>query len=204
MSGGDEHDAAVGQALQEATGGAKAQTTLDLGDQHAVVLGSGNLGLVYLMEEKRRLTAEEITQRHPRLLGALGAHPDIGFLLVRSAEHGPLALNSRGTITSPTAASRARTRSAQFSANAPAHLLRTDGFEHVADIMVGSFYDPRARARVRVRGADFVPRRPRRPADQAVSALSGRTADADRADRRRGPASTRSSAAGAAARGRTR
>src|SRR6185312_14509776 len=22
------------------------------------------------------------------------------------------------------------------------HLLRTDGFEHVADIMVGSFYDP--------------------------------------------------------------
>jgi hypothetical protein len=31
---------------------------------------------------------------------------------------------------------------AHFSPNAPAHLLRTDGFEHVADIMVGSFYDP--------------------------------------------------------------
>jgi hypothetical protein len=31
---------------------------------------------------------------------------------------------------------------ANFSANAPQHLLRTDGFEHVADIMVGSFYDP--------------------------------------------------------------
>jgi hypothetical protein len=31
---------------------------------------------------------------------------------------------------------------AAFSANAPQHLLRTDGFEHVADIMVGSFYDP--------------------------------------------------------------
>src|SRR5262249_57286826 len=31
---------------------------------------------------------------------------------------------------------------APFSPNAPAHLLRTDGFEHVADIMVGSFYDP--------------------------------------------------------------
>ena len=27
-------------------------------------------------------------------------------------------------------------------AHAPQHLLRTDGFEHVADIMVGSFYDP--------------------------------------------------------------
>jgi hypothetical protein len=31
---------------------------------------------------------------------------------------------------------------AQFSPTAADHLLRTDGFEHVADIMVGSFYDP--------------------------------------------------------------
>ena len=31
---------------------------------------------------------------------------------------------------------------ASFSPNAPRHLLRTDGFPHVADIMVGSFYDP--------------------------------------------------------------
>ncbi len=31
---------------------------------------------------------------------------------------------------------------APFSPTAPSHLLRTDGFAHVADIMVGSFYDP--------------------------------------------------------------
>jgi hypothetical protein len=31
---------------------------------------------------------------------------------------------------------------AAFSPTAARHLLRTDGFEHVADIMVGSFYDP--------------------------------------------------------------
>jgi hypothetical protein len=31
---------------------------------------------------------------------------------------------------------------AAFSPKAAAHLLRTDGFPHVADIMVGSFYDP--------------------------------------------------------------
>jgi hypothetical protein len=31
---------------------------------------------------------------------------------------------------------------AAFSPTAPGHLLRTDGFAHVADIMVGSFYDP--------------------------------------------------------------
>ena len=31
---------------------------------------------------------------------------------------------------------------ALFSPNAPRHLLRTDGFAHVADLMIGSFYDP--------------------------------------------------------------
>src|SRR4029079_6610072 len=31
---------------------------------------------------------------------------------------------------------------AAFSPNAPKHLLRTDGFAHVADIMIGSFYAP--------------------------------------------------------------
>jgi hypothetical protein len=31
---------------------------------------------------------------------------------------------------------------APFGANAAQHLARTDGFTHVADLMVGSFYDP--------------------------------------------------------------
>jgi uncharacterized membrane protein YvlD (DUF360 family) len=142
MGGGDEHDAAVGQALQEATGSRSADNSGDLQDPHAVVLGSGNLGLVYLMEEKRRLTMEEIDQRHPRLLPALGEHPDIGFLLVRSAEHGALAMNSGGVHHLAQGRVEGTDPLAPFSANAAAHLLRTDGFEHVGDIMVGSFYDP--------------------------------------------------------------
>jgi uncharacterized membrane protein YvlD (DUF360 family) len=142
MGSGDEHDAAVGQALQEATGSRSADTSDDLEDPHAVVLGSGNLGLVYLMEEKRRLTMEEIEQRHPRLLSALGEHPHIGFLLVRSAEHGALAMNSRGVHHLAQRRVEGADPLAPFSPNAAAHLLRSDGFEHVADIMVGSFYDP--------------------------------------------------------------
>jgi hypothetical protein len=112
-----------------------------LADPHAVVLGSGNLGLIYLMEEKRRLTSEEIEQRHPRLLSTLGEHPDIGFLLVRSAEHGAVAMNSRGVHYLAQGRIEGEDPLAPFSPNAPAHLLRTDEFEHVADIMVGSFYD---------------------------------------------------------------
>ena len=34
-----------------------------------------------------------------------------------------------------------KTRSRPFPPNAAAHLRRTDGFDHVADIMVNSFYD---------------------------------------------------------------
>jgi len=141
MSGGDEHDTAVGQALQEATGGDHARPDHDLGDTHAVVLGSGNLGLVYLMEEQRRLSAEEIELRHPRLLPALAQHPDIGFVLVRSAEHGPLAMNSRGIHYLVHGRVEGTDPLAPFSPNAPAHLVRSDGFEHAADIVVGSFYD---------------------------------------------------------------
>ena len=61
------------------------------------MLASGNLGLVYLMDERRRMTREEIDARHPRLLPELTAHPHVGWVLVRSEEHGPLALGPRGT-----------------------------------------------------------------------------------------------------------
>jgi hypothetical protein len=143
LAGGDEQSAMVGNALGEATGRKRKQPKNDVSGERAVVLGSGNLGLVYLMEAERRLTMEEIDERHPDLLPALREHPHIGWLLVRSSRHGPTVLGGSGaehrladgTIVGedPLAA---------FSANAPAHLRRTDGFEHVADIMVGAFYDP--------------------------------------------------------------
>ena len=106
------------------------------------MLGSGNLGLVYLMEERRRLTLEEIDERHPELVPALRAHPHVGWLLVRSSEHGPVALGARGTHYLADGRVEGEDPLAPFSPTAPQHLLRTDGFEHVADIMVGSFYDP--------------------------------------------------------------
>src|SRR5262249_28208998 len=99
LGGGDENDAAAGNALNDATGrrsGSKHARN-EVGDRRVVGLGSGDLGLVYLMEETRRLTLEEIAERHPRLLPALRAHPDVGFVLVRSAVHGPVVLGACGT-----------------------------------------------------------------------------------------------------------
>ena len=85
----------VGNAVSEATGKKAKRAKNDVSDRDAVVLGSGNLGLVYLMEERRRLTLEELEARHPQLVPALRAHPHIGWLLVRSSEHGAVALGAR-------------------------------------------------------------------------------------------------------------
>ncbi len=142
LSGGDENDTAVSKAVREATG--RKQKDADkhqVGERRAVVMGSGNLGLIYLMEEPRRLTMEEIDERHPDLLPALRAHPHVGWLLVRSAEHGAVALGARGIRYLDEGRVEGEDPLAPFSPTAAAHLLRTDGFAHVADIMVNSFYD---------------------------------------------------------------
>jgi uncharacterized membrane protein YvlD (DUF360 family) len=145
IAGGDEQSSMVGNAFSEATGKKKKEEKRpknDVSDRDVVVLGSGNLGLVYLMEERRRLTLEEIEARHPQLLPALREHPHVGWLLVRSSEHGAVALGARGTHYLADGRVDGENPLAHFSPHAPQHLLRTDGFEHVADIMVGSFYDP--------------------------------------------------------------
>ena len=141
IAGGDEQSSMVGNAVVEATGKQPKKAKNDVSDKDVVVLGSGNLGLVYLMEERRRLTLEEIDERHPELLPALRAHPHVGWLLVRSSEHGAVALGANGTHYLADGRVEGEDPLASFSPTAPQHLLRTDGFEHVADIMVGSFYD---------------------------------------------------------------
>jgi uncharacterized membrane protein YvlD (DUF360 family) len=142
-SGGDEQNAMVGHAVDEATGRQqKKQPKNDVSDREVVVLGSGNLGLVYLMEEKRRLTLEEIDERHPKLIPALREHPHVGWLLVRSSEHGAVVLGPSGANYLDEQRVEGVDPLAPFSPTAGQHLQRTDGFAHVADIMVGSFYDP--------------------------------------------------------------
>jgi hypothetical protein len=142
FAGGDEEDSMVGHAMGEATGTKPRKPAKDdVSDRDTVVLGSGNLGLVYLMEETRRLTQEELDERHPGLLEALRAHPHIGWLLVRSGEHGAVVLGARGTRYLEEDRVEGEDPLAAFSPTAPRHLLRSSGFAHAPDILVGSFYD---------------------------------------------------------------
>ena len=142
IKGGDEQASMASLAVGEATGSAPKPKRNEVGDRKVVVLGSGNLGLVYLMEEPRRLTLEEIEERHPGLLSALREHPHVGWVLVRSREHGAMALGGGGIHYLEQGTIDGDDPLAAFGPNAPHHLRRTDGFPHVADLMIGSFYDP--------------------------------------------------------------
>jgi uncharacterized membrane protein YvlD (DUF360 family) len=143
LAGGDEQSAMVQHAVNEATGRKRGKPAKnDASGRDVVVLGSGNLGLVYLMERKHRLTLEEIDQLHPELIPALRAHPHIGWLLVHSVEQGALVLGATGVRHLEDGRVEGSDPLAAFSPTAAQHLARTDGFGNVADIMVGSFYDP--------------------------------------------------------------
>jgi uncharacterized membrane protein YvlD (DUF360 family) len=137
----DENAAMVGNAVKEATG-ARTDGKETAPEADAAVLASGNLGLVYLLDENRRLTLEEIEVKHPRLLPALRTHPHIGFVLVRSAEHGGVVLGARGLNRLADGHVEGDDPLAGFPPNAAQHLRRTDGFEHAPDLLVNSFYDP--------------------------------------------------------------
>jgi uncharacterized membrane protein YvlD (DUF360 family) len=143
VAGGDEQSAMAGHAVEEATGRMPSKRPKnDVSDRQVVVLGSGNLGLVYLMSERRRLTLEEMNERHPRLIGSLRGHPHVGWIMVRSAERGPVVLSARGEhYLAEETVEGDEDPLAPFP-GAARHLLRTDGFRNAPDVLVGSFYDP--------------------------------------------------------------
>ena len=140
---GDENQSTVGRAVEEASGGKAKQkrSKKDVSGEQVVVLASGNLGLIYLLDEPRRLTLEEIDARHPRLLPALRQHSHLGWLLVRSEREGPVVLGPRGATYLRDGRVEGDDPIAPFAPNAALHLARADGFAHAADILVGSFYD---------------------------------------------------------------
>ena len=141
-SGLDENEATVGHAVAEATGRGQSAADSEVRQRDAVVLASGNLGLIYLMEEPRRLSIEEIEDRHPQLLGALRRHAHIGFVMAHSTKHGVVVLGGTGTNYVDEGRVEGEDPLAGFSPGAAGHLRRADGFANAPDVLVNSFYDP--------------------------------------------------------------
>ncbi|MGR3868637.1 phage holin family protein [Streptomyces graminifolii] len=107
-----------------------------------VVLASGNLGLVSFPDVPHRMTKEEIDARHPALLTTLANHPGVGFVLVRSEEHGGVVLGAHGAELPLAELDDKQAPLADFGPGVADAVRRTHSFPHTADIMVNSWYDP--------------------------------------------------------------
>ena len=107
-----------------------------------IVLASGSLGLVSFPEVDRRMTMAEIERHRPGLVHRLATHPGIGFVLVRDAERGALAIGAHGTYELDTGCIDGVDPLAEFGQGAAEAVRRTDSFPHCADLMVNGAYDP--------------------------------------------------------------
>src|SRR4051812_1043067 len=117
---------------------AREEKTADLPELS--VMASGCLGLISFPRQPGRATLEWIQERYPQLIPTLRDHQGIGFLLVRSAERGALAIGRDGTHELDSGRVEGSDPLAPFGPNAAAHVKRTDGFAHCADIMLNSTY----------------------------------------------------------------
>jgi hypothetical protein len=104
------------------------------------VMASGNLGLISFPREPGRVTLERLEELHPRLLPALRDHPGIAFAMVRSEQHGTLALGAGGVHHLASGHVEGEDPLAPFGPEAARHLRRTDSFPHCPDVMVNSTY----------------------------------------------------------------
>jgi hypothetical protein len=107
-----------------------------------VVMASGCLGLVSFPRLPGRVTLEQLEELYPGVVPALRDHPGIGFLLVRSHEHGAVVIGAGGTRHLDAGRVDGDDPLAPFGANAVRHVGRTDGFAHCPDIVLNSTYWP--------------------------------------------------------------
>ena len=111
-------------------------------DSELIVLGSGNLGLIYLTQWRQRLNYEEIVLLFPDLIPGLVNHQGIGFVLVNSLSDGGMVIGERGIYYLDTDRIIGENPLKDFGKNASKHLKRQNTFKNMPDILVNSFYDP--------------------------------------------------------------
>jgi uncharacterized membrane protein YvlD (DUF360 family) len=110
------------------------------GPPEVVVMASGCLGLISFPREQGRVTLERIQARYPQLIPTIREHPGIGFLLVRSQEHGAIVIGADGTRCLDEERVEGADPLAPYGPRAADHVKRTDRFPHCPDIVVNSTY----------------------------------------------------------------
>jgi putative membrane protein len=110
-------------------------------EARAIVLASGNLGLIYFTIWPRRLTLEEIDQVYPNMIKGLLSEDGVGFLMVNSQNQGSIVLSGKGRYFLKDDKVEGENPLATFGEHAAMHLRRTNSFNHVPDILVMSMFD---------------------------------------------------------------
>jgi uncharacterized membrane protein YvlD (DUF360 family) len=105
-----------------------------------VVLGSGNLGLVYV-PGAQRMTLEEIEARWPHLVPGLAGHPGIGFV-VATGSHGPVAIGAAGRHHLTSGLVDGDDPLLPFGDHAAGMLLSAVSMPEAPDLYVNSALDP--------------------------------------------------------------
>lgn len=117
------------------------QSTKKAKDSELIVLGSGNMGLIYLTQWSERLNYEEIVMLFPDLIPGLVKHSGIGFILVNSIADGGMVIGQNGIYYLDSDIIIGENPLEDFGVNAASHLKRQNSFRNMPDILVNSFYD---------------------------------------------------------------
>jgi uncharacterized membrane protein YvlD (DUF360 family) len=107
-----------------------------------VVAVSGHVAMVSFTEHEGRVELETIEREFPDLLPALVDHAGVGFMLVRSAELGPVVLGRDGLHRLSTGVVIGDDPLALYGPHAPDLIRRVDGFAHCPDVLINSRLDP--------------------------------------------------------------
>lgn len=105
-------------------------------------VASGHMAMVSFPDVPGRVELETIERLHPDLLPGLVDHPGIGFVLVRSAEHGPVVLGRDGLHRLATGVVLGADPLLPCGPHAAELVRRVDAFPNCCDIMVNSRFDP--------------------------------------------------------------
>lgn len=120
----------------QSAGGPEGTESEDL-----IVLGSGNLGLVYARQADR-MYLEEIEERWPHLVSGLAAHPGIGFVAVLSREDGPVVIGASGSHRLRDGTVHGADPLAPYGDHAPWAVLGCTSMPSAPDIYVNSVVSP--------------------------------------------------------------
>lgn len=110
-------------------------------EEPVVVLGSGNLGLVYV-RGRDRWSLDDLEQRWPALVPGLVGHPGVGFVAALDRQGIPWAIGADGRHDLASGAVTGEDPLAPYGAHAPRVLRRAVLMGRAPDLYVVSAVDP--------------------------------------------------------------